>query len=584
MSSLHSPRFSEPGVPDVRSGSRFLLWLGLRHWRRQLFATAWGTVYLAAVAAFPIMAGLAVQAVADRSYTELAVAGGLMLLFGVLAAAGEILLHRTMGTIWQTTASWIHQLLSHKTVELGATLSRQVAAGEVVAVGTSDVSLIGWFMESIGRFASALVVTAAITVGLLIYQPTLGVLVAVAVPLLAFAVLPLLPGAARRVAVQRAKAGRATTLAADTVAGLRVLRGIGGEELFLDRYHDASQEVRAAAVHGARRGASIGAIQVILPGLLLVGVAWYGAMLALDGRIPVGVLVAVYGSVTFLLVPLRSFEEIALAWSSARPAANRAALVLGLSRADAGPDLPDQPAPSGDLHDPRTGLRASAGLLTAVVCGDPDLAGRLADRLGGMGDAPSATLGGRSLDSLPLATVRAAVLVQDKDPVLLSGTLAELLDVPSSGRVTPEAALSATQCGDVLAALVRSLPEAEASDPMRARITERGRSLSGGERQRLALARSLVADPEVLVLDEPTSAVDSHTEARIARGLKEIRDSRTTVVFTASPLVLDCADQVVFVHEGTASDTGRHHDLLRGNPHYRAVVAREDDSAMEGTA
>jgi ABC-type multidrug transport system fused ATPase/permease subunit len=273
MPSSHSPTFSEPGVPDVRSGSRFLLWLGLRHWRRQLFATAWGTVYLAAVAAFPIMAGLAVQAVADRSYGELALAGGLMLLFGVLAAAGEILLHRAMGTIWQTTASWIHQLLSRKTAELGATLSRQVAAGEVVAVGTGDVSLIGWFMESIGRFASALVVTAAITVGLLIYQPTLGVLVAVAVPLLAFAVLPLLPGAARRVAVQRAKAGRATTLAADTVAGLRVLRGIGGEELFLDRYHDASQEVRAAAVHGARRGASIGAIQVILPGLLLVGVA-----------------------------------------------------------------------------------------------------------------------------------------------------------------------------------------------------------------------------------------------------------------------------------------------------------------------
>jgi ABC-type multidrug transport system fused ATPase/permease subunit len=175
---------------------------------------------------------------------------------------------------------------------------------------------------------------------------------------------------------------------------------------------------------------------------------------------------------------------------------------------------------------------------------------------------------------------RAAVLVQDKDPVLLSGTLAELLDVPSSGRVAPAAALAAAQCGDVLAALVQTLAEADAGsgDPMRARITERGRSLSGGQRQRLALARSLVADPGVLVLDEPTSAVDAHTEARIARGLKDIRAGRTTVVFTSSPLVLDQADRVVFVDGGTAAANGRHHDLLRTDPRYRAVVTRETEA------
>ena len=116
-------------------------------------------------------------------------------------------------------------------------------------------------------------------------------------------------------------------------------------------------------------------------------------------------------------------------------------------------------------------------------------------------------------------------------------------------------------------------------DVQATRITERGRSLSGGQRQRLALARSLVVDPPVLVLDEPTSAVDAHTEARIADGLRAIRAGRTTVVFTSSPLLLDRADRVVFVEDGRAAAVGTHRELLRSLPRYRAAVTREPDSA-----
>lgn len=354
-------------------------------------------------------------------------------------------------------------------------------------------------------------------------------------PVLALAVLPLLPPATRRADVQREKAGRATELASDTVAGLRVLRGIGGEELFLDRYRSASQEVRHAAVRSARMWSLISAIQVLLPGLLLITVVCYGVHLAREGRITVGELVTVYSSVMVLAYPLRHFEEIAMAYSFSRPSAKRAARVLSLERVTDIGGSRAADAPSGDLYDPATGMLAPTARLTAVVCGDPDAAGQLAERLGGHPpeDSPSVLLGGVPLNELPLDSARTSVLVQDKDPVLLSGSLRDLLDVPASGAVDAGAALAAAQCGDVLDALVQG--SLDTDDPMDARITERGRSLSGGQRQRLALARSLYTDPEVLVLDEPTSAVDSHTEARIAEGLRELRSGRTTVVFTSSP-------------------------------------------------
>ncbi|GGV34421.1 ABC transporter transmembrane domain-containing protein [Streptomyces spectabilis] len=595
--------YADPGEPDARSGPRFLLWLGRNQLSGQLKSLGWGLLHFLGIAALPYMVGLAVQAVIDGSGTRLALAGGVILLAGVAIAGGDTMLHRTAVTNWITAAARVQQLLARRTARLGAALTRRVAAGEVVAVSTGDVEKIGWFVEALSRFAAAAVTVLVVCVGLVVYQPALGVIVAIGIPVLAIAVLPLLPRATRRADHQREKAGRATELASDTVAGLRVLRGIGGEELFLERYRLASQEVRAAAVRSARMWAVISAIQVLLPGLLLIGLVWHGVHLAREGRVTVGELVTVYSAVMLLNYPLRHFEEIAMAYSFSRPSAKRAARVLSLERTTAGGTEEGTPAapagagaapggepvvPAGDLYDPATGLLAPAGRLTAVVCGDPDAAGRLAERLGGHPafetDLPSVRLGGVPLDGLPLDTARTAVLVQDKDPVLLSGTLRSLLDVPSSGGVGPQRALAAAQCADVLDALVQG---SVADDPMDAHLTERGRSLSGGQRQRLALARSLVTDPEALVLDEPTSAVDSHTEARIADGLRELRAGRTTVVLTSSPLLLDRAERVVFLREGEVAAVGVHRELVVTQPGYRAVVTREtDEEAAEeaGTA
>ncbi|MER6328474.1 ABC transporter ATP-binding protein [Streptomyces sp. NPDC001034] len=578
---IHDLPYPDPGVPDARSGPRFLWWLWRNQLGGQLKALAWGLLHFAAVSALPFCVGLAVQAVVDRSGTRLALTGGLMLLCGTAIAVGDTFLHRAAVTNWITAAARVQQLLARKAAELGSALTRRVAAGEVVAVSTGDVEKIGWFVEAASRFTAAALTVVVVCVGLLVYQPALGTVVAAGLPVVALTVLPLLPRATRRADVQREKAGRATELASDTVAGLRVLRGIGGEELFLDRYRRASQEVRHAAVRSARMWSLISAVQVLLPGLLLIAVVWYGVRLAREGRIAVGELVTVYSSVMVLNYPLQHFQEIAMSYSFSRPSAKRAARVLSLRRSTAGvqgvPGGDRADVPRGDLYDPATGLVAPSGRLTAVVCGDPDAAGRLAERLGGHPTEPgrSVLLGGEPLDELPLDVARTAVLVQDKDPVLLSGTLRELLDVPASGAVTAADALAAARCEDVLDALVQG--SLDTADPMDARITERGRSLSGGQRQRLALARSLITDPEVLVLDEPTSAVDSHTEARIADGLRRLRSGRTTVVFTSSPLLLDRADRVVLIHEDEVVASGTHRELFDGEPRYRHVVTRETD-------
>ncbi|MEV7521255.1 ABC transporter ATP-binding protein [Streptomyces sp. NPDC091371] len=586
--------YPDPGVPDARSGPRFLLWLGRGQLGGQLKSLAWGMLHFSGIAGLPYAVGLGVDAVVARDSGRLLLVGALLVLIGIAIALGDAMLHRTAVTNWITAAARVQQLLARKTAELGSALTRRVAAGEVVAVSTGDVEKIGWFVEAVSRFLAAVFAIVLVCVGLLFYAPELGLVVAIGVPLIALAALPLLPRATQRADIQREKAGKATELASDTVAGLRVLRGIGGEELFLGRYREASQEVRKAAVRSARMWALISAIQVLLPGALLITVVWYGAALVLDGRIAVGELVAAFSAVATMLYPLRHFEEIAMAYSFSRPSAKRAARVLSLTRHEAAelstgadaPEPPEPPAPGGDLYDPRTGLLAPAGRVTAVVCGDPDLAGRLAERLGGHpADAesaadtdagPSVLLGGVALDELALDDARRLVLVQDKDPVLLSGTLRDLFDVPASGAVDSADALAAAQCADVLDALLQSAPDGT-RDPMDARITERGRSLSGGQRQRLALARSLVTDPEVLVLDEPTSAVDSHTEARIADGIAALRAGRTTVVLASSPLLLDRADRVVLIDGGSVAAVGTHRELLAAEPLYRAVVTRETD-------
>ncbi|MGW0584515.1 ABC transporter transmembrane domain-containing protein, partial [Streptomyces sp. NPDC002920] len=217
--------YPDPGVPDARSGPHFLWWLGRGQLGGQLKSLAWGLLHFVGVSAQPFCVGFAIEAVIDRSGTRLALTGALMALFGAATALGDTFLHRAAVTNWITAAARVQQLLARKAAQLGPALTRRVAAGEVVAVSTGDVERIGWFVEGVSRFTAAALTVLLVAVGLVVYQPALGVVVAVGLPVVAFAALPLLPRATRRADYQREKAGHATELASDTVAGLRVLRG-----------------------------------------------------------------------------------------------------------------------------------------------------------------------------------------------------------------------------------------------------------------------------------------------------------------------------------------------------------------------
>jgi ABC-type multidrug transport system fused ATPase/permease subunit len=369
--------------------------------------------------------------------------------------------------------------------------------------------------------------------------------------------------------------GQLSNIATDIVSGLRVLRGIGGERVFHERYAAESQKVRRAGVGVARLQSVLDALQVFLPGVFVVAIVWLGARFAVEGRISPGELVAFYGYAAFLLMPLRTATEAANKWIRAHVAARRIIAVLRLEPEIDEPEVAAvEPPRHSELVDLDSGVRVAPGRLTALVSEPPSDAALVADRLGRFVDG-DVRWGGVRLSELPRSTVRRRIVVSDTGAMLFAGRLLDNLASHPDARVAE--ALHAAAAADVLDAL---------PDGLDSMVAEKGRSFSGGQRQRLVLARALAADPEVLVLVEPTSAVDAHTEARIADRMAAARAGRTTVVVTSSPLMLARADVVAFLDDGRLVAEGTHAELLTACAPYRAMVTREEaeDREKEGVA
>jgi ABC-type multidrug transport system fused ATPase/permease subunit len=583
------------------SPGAFLWWLARGQWRTLVGGMCFGIVWMSCQAVMPAVIGRAIdRGVAAKDGSALLAYGAVMLTIGLLQAVTGIMRHRFAVTNWLTAAYRTVQLVGRQAVHLGGALARKVSTGEVVAIGTNDISNLGQVMDVSARFAGAVFSFLLVAVILLNTSVPLGLLVLIGVPALMLLIGPLLRPLARRSGHQRQLMGELSNTASDIVGGLRVLRGIGGEQVFHDRYVRESQQTRRAGVQVARLQSVLDALQVFLPGVFVVVVVWLGARYAVQGRITAGDLVAFYGYSAFLMIPLRTATEYANKLIRARVSAARVIKVLALAPDHLDPAEPVDPPPAGaELADHRSGLRVRPGLVTALVSDQPDEAAALADRLGLCAAEvdDEVTLGGVPLTALRRDDVRRRILVSDTGSTLFSGRLGAVLDAPFRGprgsahptrEAPPGGSAGWMTGGDPAHAgeVQRALRTASTDDIFEAlpdglesQVAERGRTFSGGQRQRLVLARALAADPEILVLVEPTSAVDAHTEARIAAGLRAHRSGRTTVVVSSSPLVLDAVDEVAFLQQGRVVATGSHAALLETDPAYRAVVTREPEAA-----
>ena len=604
--------------PDTRSPAAFLRWMLRQQWKVVALSSLACLLWLLPLTFGPYIFGRAVdEGILGGSTRDLLTWSGIMLAVVSVGGVFGVVFHTLIVRTWLISLYGTTKMVTRKIAQMGHVLPRRSPTGEVLSVASSDSDEFGALTEILARSIAQLVSYLAVAVIVLSTSWELGVLVLAAAPVLLAAALPLLRPLHRRQQVERSRNSELTSMATDIVAGLRILRGIGGEQTFGRNYAQQSQLSRRAGVSSGIWQAAVEAVGVLFSGVFLVSLVWLGTRQVQSGDLTVGQLVSFLGYGLFMIGPIRTFFELAQKATRALVSARRAITIFEQRPPWREPARPVPLDGGAELVDEMSGFTVRPGLLTVVVGAVPEQTAALADRLGrylppdvdpvgeddGAGlkgraarqaraerearrariaarDEEAATrewgvrLGGVDLSAARLDDVRRTVLVSDTGSGLFAGTLQDAID--PHGRLTreqAEAALRVASAEDVYDAL----PEG-----WQGQLDERGRGLSGGQRQRVVLARALAADAPILVLVDPTSAVDAHTEARIAERVTELRRGRTTVVCTVSPLWLHHADRVVLVHDGTVVAEGEHADLLDHDPAYRHVVARATDDLDEG--
>ena len=598
--------------PDTRTPAAFLRWILGQQKALIALSSLCYSLWFLPMTLGPWIFGRAVDdGIVGGSTTALL--GWAALLLGVVAigAVFGIVSHTLVVRTWLVGLYGALEMVTRKVVQMGHVLPRRSPTGEVLSVASSDSDEFGALTEILARTVGQLVSYLTVAFIVLTMSWQLGLLTLVAAPVLVGAALPLLRPLHRRQQLERSRTSDLTSLATDIVAGLRILRGIGGEQTFGANYDRQSQSAKQAGVAAGIWQAVVEAVGVLLSGIFLVALVWLGTRQVEAGALTVGQLITFLGYGLFMVGPIRTFFEFAQKGVRSMVSARKAIAIFEQRPPWRDPAEPVALDGTAALHDATSGLTVQPGILTVVVSAVPEQSSALADRLGRYLPADTepvpvdeddgvrgrvarraraekarerariaaldeerarrdwgVTLGGVDLARADLADVRRQVLVSDTGSQLFAGTLQDALD--PHGRLTREQAEHALRVANA-EDVYDALPEG-----WQGQLDERGRGLSGGQRQRVVLARAIAADPPVLVLVEPTSAVDAHTEARIAERVAETRRGRTTVVTTVSPLWLHHADHVVLLHDGTVVAEGRHADLLEMDD-YRRVVARALD-------
>ena len=230
--------------------------------------------------------------------------GALLLVLFVVYAVGDTMLSYFGVQAWMRTAFDVDRLVGRQISATGKDLSRQVSTGEVATIIASDADYLGNLIEHLPFLLGAAASFLVVAVLMLRTSVSLGLIVILGMPLVAAIVTLVIRPLQKRQAVQREAQSAVTTITTDTVAGLRILRGIGGEDVFARRYRDASQELRRRGVEVASSQATLMTLQVLLPGLFAAIVVWVAARMAVAGSLTPGGLITFYGYTAYLSWPL----------------------------------------------------------------------------------------------------------------------------------------------------------------------------------------------------------------------------------------------------------------------------------------
>jgi ATP-binding cassette subfamily B protein len=481
--------------------------------------------------------------------------------------------------------AFVRDGIFHHALGLDARYHDRVGAGELMSRATADSELVARMLDSLGHTIGYFLTIFGVCVVLLILDPVLALVVLLPLPLIAFGFWRYSSRYAERTRLLQEELAAATTLVEESVSGVRVVKGLGAGPALSDRFRRQSDAVVDRALGVAGVDAVFLPLLELLPLLAVLAVLWVGANRAIDGHISIGTLIAFTSYVMMLVWPMRVIGQRVGTLQQAAAAARRVIEVLRARPTVVESEDARAGTLSGHVHfdavrfgyDPARPvldgltLDIEQGTSLALVGGTASGKSTIAALLARFYDVDSGTVtvDGVDVRDLRLADLRRAIGVVFSETFLFTDTVRANI-----AYARPDASAEDVERAARLGGadeFVRRLP-----DGYDTLLGERGYSLSGGQRQRIAIARAILADPAVLILDDATSAVDATKEHEIRSALAEVMRGRTTLVIAHRAATIALADRVAVLEGGRIVELGTHVELLRTSQRYRRLLALEE--------